>query len=290
MAAPVTEDQWNAVRESLRATCERFIALASSAPDAGTKATVKWSVADIAAHLAAVAWMDTTLLQVGADPFPMPGLAEGLAATAVDDVHGFNDVVMSYFPERDLSANLAILRHHIDLMLSASENRAPTETFAWLADAQLPLAGMLAHMINELLIHGNDIARAVKVPWTMPPADAALFFELFYLGLALGDPGRVLDGSKRPRKRRIAVELHSDYTTPITFVVQNGQLTTEPVGRGADAKVTFDPASLNMMLFGRISPLRAVMTRGLVVRGPRPWLLPAFLRTARAPSRRNLTA
>jgi hypothetical protein len=32
-----------------------------------------------------------------AEPFPMPGLAEALEATAVDDVHGFNDQVLGYF-------------------------------------------------------------------------------------------------------------------------------------------------------------------------------------------------
>ena len=46
----------------------------------------------------------------------------------------------------------------------------------------------------------------------------------------------------------------------------------------------FDPATLNMMMFGRISKLRAVLARKIVIGGRRPWLVPAFLRTARFPS------
>ena len=144
-------------------------------------------------------------------------------------------------------------------------------------------------MVNELLIHGNDIARILRLPWTMPPQDAALFFDLFYVGLARGNFGSLLNGNRRPLQRRIAVELRSPYTTPVTLVVRNGQLTAEDPGPGADATVRFDPATLNMMLFGRVSKARAIATRKLVIGGPRPWLLPAFLRTVRAPARRNLT-
>lgn len=284
VAASVTTEQWDAVRKSLRATAGRFCGLVSSVPDPGTRAAEKWSVADIAAHVTAIAWLDTMLLQAAAVPFPMPGVTEAIEATSVDEVHGLNDRLLSYFPERDAGKLTGMLRDHVDLVLTASQSRDPVETFAWLGGARLPLAGMLAHMVNELLIHGNDIARAVKVPWAMPAQDAALFFDLFYVGLASGQTGRLLDGGRRPLERRIAVEFRSGYTTPVTIVVRNGRVTAEPPGPGADATVRFDPAALNMMLFGRISRSRAILTRKIIIAGRRPWLLPAFLRTIRAPS------
>jgi hypothetical protein len=37
------------------------------------------------------------------------------------------------------------------------------------------------------------------------------------------------------------------------------------------------------MMFGRISRTRAALLGGLRIGGPRPWLLPAFLRTVRMP-------
>jgi uncharacterized protein (TIGR03083 family) len=284
MALSVTEGQWNAVRQSLRTTTERFGELLTSAPDPATTASAGWSVTDIAAHLVTVAWLETTLMGIAADPFPMPGLTEAIAATTVDEVHGFNDRVMSYFTERDV-AKLAIMLHdQVDLMLTASQSRDPGETFPWLGGARPTLAGILAHMVNELLIHGNDIARTIRVPWPMPAQDAAFFFELFFVPLASGQTGQLLDGGKRPRKRRIAVEFRSGYTNPITIVVRDGGCTAEPAGQGADATVWFDPVTLNMMLFGRISRSRAILTRKIVLGGRRPWLIPAFLRTVRCPS------
>ena len=284
MAAAVTGEQWDAVRESVRTTAGRFCELVASVPDPAATASAGWTVADVAAHVTTVASLETMLLGAAELPFPMPGMAEAIAATTVDTVHGLNDQVMSRFLERDVTRVLGMLRHHVDLMLTASQDRDPRETFSWLGEARLTLAGMLAHMVNELLIHGNDIARAVKVPWAMPAEDAALFFDLFTVGLANGQKGRLLDGSKRPLRRRIAVEFRSGYTTPVTVVVCDGRVTVEPVGPGADAWVRFDPATLNMMMFGRISKLRAVLTRKIIIGGRRPWLVPAFLRTVRFPS------
>ncbi len=284
MAASVTDEQWNTVRESVRTTAGRFCELVASVPHPTARASAKWSVADVAAHVTTIGFLNTMLLRVAQPPFHMPGLTEAIAATTVDTVHGLNDQVMSHFLERDVTRLLDMLRHHVDLMLTASQDRDPGETFSWLGEARPTLAGMLAHMVNELLIHGNDIARAVKVPWAMPAEDAALFFDFFYVGLANGQKGRLLDGSKRPLQRRIAVEFRSGYTTAVTIVVCDGQVTAEPVGPGADAWVRFDPATLNMMMFGRISKLQAVLTRKIIIGGRRPWLMPAFLRTVRLPS------
>lgn len=284
MAAPVTDTQWDAVREAVRTTAGRFCELVSSVPDPGARATADWSVADMTAHVTTVSFLNTALLEASAFAFDMPGLTEAIAATTVESVHGLNDQVMSYFTERDTGQLLELLREQVSLMLTASQSRDPAETVSWLGGARLSLAAMFSHMVNELLIHGNDIAQSLKMPWTMPAQDAALFFDLFCVGLMSGDPGRLLDGSRRPVPRRIAVEFRSAYTTPVTFVVRGGAVSTEPAGPGADATVRFDPATLNLMLFGRTSRLRAVLARKIVIGGRRPWLMPAFLRTVRMPS------
>jgi uncharacterized protein (TIGR03083 family) len=284
MTATVTGEQWDAVRECLHTTTERFCTLVSSVPDAGIKAATKWTAADIVAHVTTVAWLDAILLDAARVPFPMPDMLEAVNAATVDDVHDLNDQVLSYFPERDAGRLTQMLRDHVDLVLTASQSHDPAETFSWLGGAAVPLAGLLAHLVNELLIHGDDIARAVKTPWAMSSRDAALFFDLFYVALAHGQPGRLLEGSKRPVPRRIAVEFRSPYTTAVTIVVRNGQVTAEPPGPGSDATIRFDPVAMNMMMFGRVSKARTILTRKVVISGPRPWLLPAFLRTIRAPS------
>jgi hypothetical protein len=118
----------------------------------------------------------------------------------------------------------------------------------------------------------------------IPPPDAAQFFELFMVGLVQNDLGRLLDGGGSPRERRIAVEFRSAHTTPVTLVLQGGRLSAERPGRDTDVRVSFDPVTFNLMMFGRVSRLRAGLTRKIVVSGRRPWLLPVFLRVVRCPT------
>jgi hypothetical protein len=146
------------------------------------------------------------------------------------------------------------------------------------------VAGLAAHLVNELLIHGNDIAEAVNTPWEMPDGDAAQFFELFLTELTRHEVGRLLDNDEPPRDRRIAVEFRSKYTSPVVFVLDNGQVSIEDPGGPVDVRLSFAPAAMNMVLFGRTSKLRAVLTRKIVISGRRPWLLPIFLKTFRLPS------
>ena len=109
-----------------------------------------------------------------------------------------------------------------------------------------------------------------------------LFLELFLFGMVRNDLGRLLDDAK-PAPRRIAVEFRSSYTRPAVLALQHGRLRLEDPDGTADVRLRFDPAVLVPMMFGRISKLRAALLGGVWVGGPRPWLLPEFLRTVRMP-------
>lgn len=284
MAATIEKHQWQGVRTSVRETGDRFAELVATAPDPGAKVTPEWSVADTAAHLAALAWLNTTLLRPDVEPPPIPGLAEKLPGTTVDDVNALNDLTLEHFTERDAQALAGLLRDRVTTMLDAAEERDPGETITWLGGSRVPLAGLFAHLLNELLLHGFDVARALGRPWTVPPQDAAYFFEMFLVGISRNGVGRLLDGGGAPSDRRIAVEFRSDYTEPVTLVLRNGRVTAEEPGKDTDVRVTFDPAVFNLMLFGRVGKARAVLARKVTVGGRRPWLLPVFLRTLRVPS------
>lgn len=287
MAASISQDQWQAIRTSVREIGGRFAGLLRDVRDPGARATTKdpgWSVADTAAHVATVAWLDTALLVPGAETHPVPGVLERIESTGVDGVHALNDFTLEHFPERDPKALADLLGYHIDRILEATEDRDPAETVGWLGGAQVPLAGLLAHLQNELLLHGHDIARAAGDRWSIPPRDAAAFFELFLMGLTRNGPGRLLEGGGRPRERPIAVEFRSPYTTPATMVLRDGRVTVEPPGPAADVRLDFDPAVMTLMMFGRIGKPRALLSGRVRVSGRRPWLLPIFLRTVRVPS------
>jgi hypothetical protein len=284
MTARTTEDRWREVRVSLEKNGDRFAGLVASAPDPQAMVTEEWSVADTAAHLVAISAYYPALLRPEEIPHPFPALDARILSVDVDGIAELNHHVLNELSERDPRALAERLRRHVDEILRMSENLDPRRTVTWLGSSRLPVAGLLAHLVNELMIHGWDIARAVGAPWPMSRRDAGLFFDLFLTGVVRNGMGTLLDTGEPPHPRRIAVEFRSRHTRPVTMVLRDGEVTVQEQGRGADARLRFDPVVLDLMLFGRVSRARAVLTGKIVVTGRRPWLLPAFLRKVRLPA------
>ncbi|MFC5183275.1 maleylpyruvate isomerase N-terminal domain-containing protein [Actinomadura harenae] len=280
----MAHEKWNEIRASLHETGERFSELVSAAPDPFAMATDAWTIADSVAHVAAIAWMDAILVDPdAAPPPPVPDLFERLPRMNVDAVHELNVVVLDAFAERGLAALVDRLRECLAFMHDHTEDRDPSDTVSWIGGAQVTLSGLFGHMINELLLHGHDIAAALGRPWEIPSRDASYFFGEFIVGMANNGVGGLLDGGGRPRARPISVEFRSAYTEPVTLRLANGEVTAHPPSAAPDVRLTFDPAAFNLMLFGRMSKPRAALTRKIVVGGRRPWLLPVFLKTVRVP-------
>lgn len=276
----ISRDQWTAVRVSLRDAADRFARLVASLRDPAVKATVHWSAAETAAHVAATARLYTVLL----GPGDTSGVLARTAGTTVDNIGELNEEMLRELTEREPGAIAELVRGDVDRILSLSEGLDPESPVAWLGQAKVPLAGALAHLQNELLIHGRDIAFGAGRPWPIAAADAALFFDLFIVGVIRYDVGGFLDNDEPPKERRIAAEFRSAYTTPVTIVLHRGQLSVEEPGGPTDIRLRFDPPALNLMLFHRVSHLRTVLSGGVSLRGGRrPWLLFEFLRTVRAP-------
>jgi mycothiol maleylpyruvate isomerase-like protein len=282
---PITRDKWAEVRAALELAGERFINLLPAASRTGAKATVHWSVSETAAHVATLARCLVALVDPKGGPFPFSGGERLVRQTIVDTVDQFNATLLSELTERDVAKIGEILRADLDQALRATEEADPARAVPWLGESHVPLAGVFAHMVNELHVHGRDIAKAARLPWTVPPEEAGLFFDLFLLGVTHYGYGRLLDGHGPAPKGRIAVEFGSKYTSTRVMAMTDGFVTVEEPGGKVDVRLSFDPVTLNLMLFGRISKPRAALTGKVVIRGGRrPWTLPAFLRIVRLPS------
>lgn len=242
-----------------------------------------WSVAQTAAHVAVVASSYTSLLPAMTKPHPIPGVDTRMRQTALDELGGLNEYTLQHLTERDPMVLAVRVGSAVEQLLAISDDLDPLRRVGWLGDAQLPIAGWYAHLLNELLLHGRDIAGAVGAPWAIPQRDAAMAFEMFLVTLLSGDTGRLLEHEPMSRSR-IAIRFRSRYTTPVTLVAQDSRMGVEPPDRTAvDATLFFEPAALMLILFNRLGKVRSALTGRVVVWGRRPWLLPAFLRAVRFP-------
>lgn len=275
--------QWESIRRDVAAAGDRFAGLVERA-DAGRRATRHWSVADTAVHVATLTDLDAAITKAYPEPaFPYPDVLEQWRRTTVDEVDLLNVAVMRLFKERDPLTLAGRIRADCAAMLDATREADPSAPVPWLGSSTLTMAGLFAHIVNEFHIHGRDVARAAGRPHVVPPAEAAPFFEVFFVGLARDGYGHLLDTPKPLPDTTVAVAFASRHTRPVTLLLAGGVVSVADSGTRPDARVTFDPVVLNLMLFGRISPVRAVLSGGIRIGGPRPWLLPAFMRKVRCP-------
>uniref|UniRef100_UPI003F4915DF maleylpyruvate isomerase N-terminal domain-containing protein n=1 Tax=Nocardia suismassiliense TaxID=2077092 RepID=UPI003F4915DF len=276
----VSEQQWRAVRHSLRATAERFADLVHAAPSPAAMVTADWSVAEMTAHVTAIAWMYSSRLATrGAAP-PNSSVADLIPTVTIDTVAEFNELTLRQFTERRPEVLTNRLLTNVDDVLRFAELLPADMPVPWLGDSRIPIAGVLAHLLNELLVHGHDIGTALRLPWTMPTTDAALFMDLFLFNV-MESPGLLLPPH---RDRKVSVELLSKHTRPVKVVLHQGKLSVEPANGRCDVRVRFDPPGMDLMLFGRLSRVRAALTGKVLVTGRRLWLLPGFLRVVRLPT------
>jgi uncharacterized protein (TIGR03083 family) len=279
----VSPQRWKAVRSAVAEAGDRFGALVLSR-DPAAMATADWTVADTAAHVAGIAWQYTSLVVSYDAERPIEGVRELLLSTTVDNIHtGLNAQILRNFPQRDPVALVATLRSSIAKLLELTEDADPRSTVTWLGGASLPRAGLLAHLTNEMLVHGRDIARATGTPWSIPQEQAALFFDLFIVEIIRNGVGVLLDDGPPPRPGRIAVEFRSAHTAPVAIVVTDGVVSVAEPGGDVDVRIRFQPAALDLMLFHRVGRIQTVLGGGVRVSGRRPWLLPEFLKKVRLP-------
>jgi uncharacterized protein (TIGR03083 family) len=276
--------RWAEVRNATLHSGSRFHDLIRHAGARSTAlATRSWTVADSAAHVLSIAGYYATLFDKQAPVLPVPNLLSVINGTNVDTVRRTNAVVLRHLGERDPVRLAAAIEDSLDRLLAATAGMDPRRTVPWLGNSRVPVAGVLSHLVNEFLVHGWDMARALHRPWPMPDAEAALFLEQFLFGMIRHDYGVLLNHGGHPPRRTIAVEFRSAYTESASLVVRDGRVHVGAPDEPVDAHVTFRPAGLNLMLFGRVSVVRAVARGDVRVGGPRPWLLPAFLRFVHMP-------
>lgn len=270
------------MRTALRLAGDRFADLVVDL-DPSAPATADWTVADTVAHVTAIAEFYTELVDGSAFGASRPDLVDAIATVTVDTLSELNARKLAGCASRDVDELITRLRAAIETVLDRTLTADPATPLPWLGGSMVPIGGVLAHLVNELHVHGWDIAKATRSRWDIPQGEAALFFELFLVGIIRCGLGVLLDGGGAPRDRPIAVTFRSQYTSPVTAVLERGEVRIRDEAGPVDVRVRFDPATLNLMLFHRTSQLRAALTGAVVISGRRPWLIAPFLRTVRLP-------
>ncbi|HET7488588.1 MAG TPA: SCP2 sterol-binding domain-containing protein [Acidimicrobiales bacterium] len=279
---------WADAQAALRDEVGRVTALLRSRPDPTVPALGDWNFGDLAMHLSQ-AWIAVPGLARRdlSELRAVAGSGTGDEAPLADvwDLADFSGGAVRSDPERDPAVLAGRIEERAEGFFAACAGCAGDEPRPWLVEGStVDLTMLTCHLLNEMVMHGADLARAAGRPWPVPPAHAVLVHQGFLLpSMAAMDPRALVD-------QRAAAGVRATYEVRLRgggrwrFVFDDGAATVEdPSDRRVDCYVSADPVAMLDVVWARRSQWSAIARGQLLAWGRRPWLGPKLRSMLRNP-------
>jgi hypothetical protein len=263
VTATTTVD-WAAARRAVAEAGPRVTALLRSATRPEAPALGEWDATQVATHLShaidAVAAMSVGGGNLIADIDGLPLLSRAL-------IEGEGRRPLPELADR-IDASVA-------RFLAGMETAAATgdTSRSWLIQGtEMPLSTLTCHILNELTVHGRDIAMAQGVPWPIDAGHASLILMGFVFP-ALHTLGRAMVVQEKAGDKRARFEIHlrGDGRAWLVFDKGNFSVEASPQGK-VDCKLSVDPEAFLLVAWNRIGQWQAIPRGQLLASGRKPWL------------------
>ncbi len=261
MALTPTVDM-GTVRAAITSESARVTALLRSARRADAPALGEWNLGDLAVHVSLS--LDAVL-----------ATARGSGAL-LDDIWGLSrlsDMLLGGETTRDPGAMAERIEVTVAQLLAELPATGGQQARPWVVQGmELPLSTLACQALNELVVHGRDLARADGVAWPVARQTAALVLDGF-LFPALDVLGRSMVDQKVAAglTARFEVHLRGGGGAHLTFDDGDLSVTRSALGP-VDCHLSVDPAAFLLVSWGRVSQWPAIARGQLLAWGRRPWL------------------
>ncbi len=251
-----------AAREAFAVTVERYAQLVESVRDTSRAIPYsEWTVRDAAVHLAG-------------SNHRMAALAGGEASTVPTVDKQFLDArarkLIAENPETDGKKLAEQIREGLERVMAVTATRPGDQPISYHAGLRLNLGELVSIYLGEYLLHGYDIAVAVRAPWPIDPRYAALGvrgFRACYSAIFNPATAAGLDATYR---------LDTAGTDPF-FVRISDATYEEPATPGSvDCVISADPVTALLVMSGRLSQWAAIALGRFTFSGDRPEIGPRF--------------
>jgi len=242
----------------------RLSALLRTAARPHAEALGEWDVTQVALHISHAADVVTAMSRGGGN------LIENIA-----DLATLQRVMVAGEGVRPLAEVADRIDASVAGFLAAMEVEAAVDdsSHSWLIQgSQMPLSTLTCHILNELTVHGLDIARAMGVPWPIDPGHASLILQGFVFP-ALHTLGRdmVVQEKAGGKRARFEVRLRGDGRAWLRFDGGDFSVEGSPQGK-VDCHLSVDPSAFLLVAWGRTSQWPAIAKGQLLAWGRKPWL------------------
>lgn len=254
----LTDTTREELRERIALAQNRFDRLIRTADPLARPPGSRWTVQQVAAHVLTIANRYYQVARGGMyHPADTPTGVAALNQAELEAALG---------PVPELADQLRALASDIDGYFDTLAGDCPTIPFH--GGGFIGGTTAQTNWLGELLLHGEDIARAVKAPWDLDERDMLLIAR----GLMQIAP--IFLRSETPASTNVCVALEVSGARPYLMHIKGGAAETRERRHAdrPDAVLRTPASTLTQLLYQRIGPFTATR-RGLrIVGGRRPWL------------------
>jgi uncharacterized protein (TIGR03083 family) len=180
---------------------------------------------------------------------------------------------MAAQPERTPSLLARQLEANTRRYLAETAELPATHPVPFFGGVTIELAAQSAILLGEFVIHGLDVARSIGRPWPIETAHARLIIAAVTALL----PRYVNQANAGEFTATYQIRLRGGPSFLVRF--DRGMATVGPPQPGAaDCRLTVDPVTFLLVVYGRRSQWPGILRGQLVAWGRRPWLGPRFQR------------
>lgn len=262
---------WRMTRRALAAEAARVVTLLRDVTEPPSRpADQVWGFAELAAHLSH-GWMILPALARG-DEDPLRELVGSTSFRHPSELGDLTQRAVEADPERDPVVLAKRIETAASSYLSSCRDSDVDQVQPWLATGvRMPIPVFSAHLLNETVLHGLDLARAAGRRWRVDPAHASLALHEFLVPIIRELPDDVVDADAG--QARVVLEFRLRRAGRLRLRLEDGGLhVDDPAGPGrVDARIGTDSATLLMFLWNRQGPGRVLMRGRAVVWGRAPW-------------------
>jgi hypothetical protein len=246
--SPPSVDHLQRACEALERSTPILTEAMREAPAAARPSRMRWTNAEIAAH------MYGSAAEVEKSLRGEPSLIDGIEPSAELD-----DQIVAQVSERDPAALAELTADKTAAVLAAARTRSADDPVGFRRATVATLVSLLA---LDHHLHGGQFVETAGTTWAGRVADmhSPLRVVLPYAFDATAAQG--FNGSFALRLRGVE---------PVRYAVADGQLLLDPAGR-IGCTVTADPQTFLRFGIGVVSQLRATLTGKMRAGGPKPWL------------------